>query len=325
VRCPSPHNVQPWRLRVHDESHAELLIERARTLPDEDVEGSFIVLTMGMFVEHLDLVAAHAGRRLDARLLTPLTDLTAAKLRADARPFVPFAELHLEPAPGRVAEVPMELFAARATSRLAYRPDPVPWNAAEALRDLARAHAHELRLVTDPATIERVLALNTHAVIHDLNHRPYREEMGGWIRYTESASLRHRDGLDARCMNAAPAELWFVFHAPALMRWPGFGAWFRRRYRDQIGPVTTLGLLSGPFWDPRAAFPTGRFLVRFWLECARHGLSLHPYGNLVTNRPVAAEVERETGARDTWLVFKLGTSEPAPASRRRSVEEVLLA
>src|SRR5205814_1469794 len=114
---PSPHNVQPWRVRVHDDDHAELLIERARTLPDEDVEGSFIVLTMGMFVEYLDLVAAHHGERIETRPLAALTEFTAAKLRAESRAQVPFAELRRVPAPGRVAEVPVGLFAARRTSR----------------------------------------------------------------------------------------------------------------------------------------------------------------------------------------------------------------
>jgi hypothetical protein len=46
VLVPSPHNVQPWRLRRLDAARAELHIERRRTLPNEDVTGSFIILTM---------------------------------------------------------------------------------------------------------------------------------------------------------------------------------------------------------------------------------------------------------------------------------------
>jgi len=88
-------------------------------------------------------------------------------------------------------------------------------------------------------------------------------------------------------------------------------------------PVATLGFLCGPFWDPRDAAATGRALLHFWLECTRLGLSIHPYGNLVTNRPTAARVRAETGLEDPWLVFKIGRSAAPPASRRRAVEEIL--
>ena len=62
---PSPHNVQPWRIRRLDHARAQLYIERRRTLPNEDVTGSFIILTMGMLAEGLSLVAAHDGLALD--------------------------------------------------------------------------------------------------------------------------------------------------------------------------------------------------------------------------------------------------------------------
>ena len=47
IHAPSPHNVQPWRVRILSEDRADLLIEKRRTLPKEDTTGSFIILTMG--------------------------------------------------------------------------------------------------------------------------------------------------------------------------------------------------------------------------------------------------------------------------------------
>ena len=117
--------------------------------------------------------------------------------------------------------------------------------------------------------------------------------------------------------------MWLAFNAPWLLRMPLLSGWFRSRYRAQIGPVTTLGLLSGPFWDPRDAYPAGEFLARFWLECTRLGYYLHPYGNLVTNRPIAARVREATGVPDVWLAFKIGRSDVPPRSHRLSVEEIL--
>src|SRR5204862_6198567 len=113
-------------------------------------------------------------------------------------------------------------------------------------------------------------------------------------------------------------------NASPMLRWPVLEGWFRRRYRAQIGPVATLGFLSGPFWRPDQAYQTGRFLLRFWLEVARSGYCIHPYGNLVTNRPVGATMEAATGLADVWLAFKIGRSPEPPASRRRPLEEIWL-
>ena len=42
LRTPSPHNTQPWRLRIKDDRRATLYLEVARTLPDEDTTGHFL-------------------------------------------------------------------------------------------------------------------------------------------------------------------------------------------------------------------------------------------------------------------------------------------
>jgi phenylacetate-CoA ligase len=46
IQTPSPHNVQPWRIRLVSEQEAELYIDRNRTLPKEDTTGSFILSAM---------------------------------------------------------------------------------------------------------------------------------------------------------------------------------------------------------------------------------------------------------------------------------------
>jgi len=62
--APSPHNVQPWRLRILSDDTADLLIEKRRTLPKEDPTGSFIILSMGLFIEALTVVAANSSFKL---------------------------------------------------------------------------------------------------------------------------------------------------------------------------------------------------------------------------------------------------------------------
>jgi len=237
---------------------------------------------------------------------------------------IPFARLTLRPSPAAIAEFPLDCLRARHTSRLHYSPDRVTPEAAARLAELARGSRHRYAQVTDETRIEKLLALNIDAVVEDLNQPLYRNELRGWLRYSRREAERHGDGLDAGCMNVPPVELWSAFQTPSVLRWPLIGRLLRRRYRAQIGPVATMGFLCGGFWDPAEAYPTGRFLLRFWLECTRLGYCIHPFGNLVTNRPVAKRVEAETGLADVWLAFKIGRSAPPPSSLRRKLEEILL-
>src|SRR5919201_1846261 len=86
VHAPSPHNVQPWRIRIISDApdtssitsplQADLLIEKHRTLPKEDPTGSFIILTMGLFIEALSILAANSSLNVDFELHRPLSEFT---------------------------------------------------------------------------------------------------------------------------------------------------------------------------------------------------------------------------------------------------------
>lgn len=329
VRTPSPHNVQPWRLRPLGGREADLLIERRRTLPKEDTTGSFIVLTMGMFVEALAVLAANRSLRLTWELRHAPEWYAEEILRPGGEELMHFARLRLsERGAGEGADEPAyedSLFFRRRTSRIPLLPAPVEESAARSLAGLAGAWGQRYEQITDPAMIERVLRRNTEAVFEDLNSRDYHDELVGWFRFTDRSARRTRDGLDYRCMNSSRAAFWAAARLPRLLLLPATRQLLARVYRRQLGLVPTVGLLAGPFWEPRDAFETGRFLMRFWLEAARRGLYIHPYGNLVTNRRAAEWCLKETGVEGIWLVFKIGYSREPPASHRRGPEEVLVA
>jgi hypothetical protein len=343
IHAPSPHNVQPWRVRILSDDRADLLIEKRRTLPKEDPTGSFIILTMGLFIEALRILAANRSCKLDHELYQAPSQFTPEHIAKAEGELLPFARLTLtrrqeqtaeagEAQPGTLREeageppaVPGDsLFLTRRTSRISLLPQPVPDEAFEALQNLARDWGHRYEEETDPETVERILERNTEAVFEDLNVPAYHDEIVEWFRFTDRASRRTRDGLDYRCMNTSRLSFWFAARFPKLMQLPLARPLLRKTYRRQLGVVPTIGMLAGPFWEPASAFETGRFLMHFWLELAKRDLYLHPYGNLVTNKPAAEWCRNTLGVPDIWLIFKIGYSKEPPKSYRRSVEEVLI-
>src|SRR3569832_692299 len=147
---PSPHNVQPWRLRVVSDESADLLIEKRRTLPKEDRTGSFIILTMGLFIEGLTILTANRSLELSYQLYSPLSQFTPQHI-AEAGELLPFARLTLGPG-GEMHECDDSLFLTRRTSRTSYLSQPLPDEATEALSNLARAWGQTYKQVTDPET-----------------------------------------------------------------------------------------------------------------------------------------------------------------------------
>ena len=321
--APSPHNVQPWRLRILSDETADLFIEKHRTLPKEDPTGSFIILTMGLFIEALTVVAANSSLKLSFQLCKSASEFTPQHIAEAEDELLPFARLTLERSNDQ-ERYDNALFLTRRTSRISYSPEPVSDQAVEALSDLARAWGQTYQQVTEPEIIEQILKRNIDAVFDDLNVPEYHDEIVEWFRFTDHSARRTRDGLDYRCMNSSRISFWLAARLPQLMQFPISRALLKNIYRRQLGHVPTIGMLAGPFWEPEHVFETGRFLMRFWLELAKRDLYIHPYGNLVTNKAAAEWTLEKLRVSHIWLIFRIGFSNAPPRSYRRSVEEVLL-
>jgi hypothetical protein len=313
LRTPSPHNTQPWRLRIGDERHATLFMEAARTLPDEDTTGQFLRCAMGMFLESLRIVSANAGFLMRHTLIE-------AEPRA---PLLAFAELELEPG-SEPSPYPDDLFQIRRTSRLPSTGARIDPQLTARLTEEATGHGHRYYRFEDPALIESIIDENIRAVFHDLNVRTYHDEIARWFRYSDEEAQSKADGLDYRCMRVPAAELKLMRDLPQIMRWPLTRGIARRRYRGQLGKVSSIGVIAGPFFSDAASVDAGAYLMRFWLELARHSLFIHPFGNLVTNPEAKVRIRELTGIDDIWLVFRIGYTNAPPQSFRRPLHEVLI-
>ncbi|HEY4358894.1 MAG TPA: hypothetical protein VGN16_24315 [Acidobacteriaceae bacterium] len=321
---PSPHNVQPWRVRLISSGHAELYIDGTRTLPREDLTGCFVLSAMGMFLEALDISATQHGFRFEYRLADDIHVFARRMADPNSQGLTLFAVLELSPESARTETSDVSTLLARTTSRLTLKRTPVPEEAVARLTSFALESEHRYTHLTDPGLIEELLDHNITAVFQDMNHPPYHDEIASWFRFSESTAATHRDGLDWRCMNLSKVEFWMSARLPRVLKVPLARIFFRRRYRKQLGYVPAIGILSGPFFEPEHTIASGRFLLRFWLEVTALDLYLHPYGNLVTNDAAAAWTTQRTGIEKSWLIFKIGYSDIPPHSLRRTVDQILL-
>src|SRR5262249_17884126 len=114
-RAPSPHNTQPYRLKISDAREAAVVFLPRRGLYVADPLGRFTWLTAGIFVEICSIAAHALGFELDASF-----DYSPMYPDGDVDTPQTIARLRLTPAEGPIADIDAELILQRQTSRLPY-------------------------------------------------------------------------------------------------------------------------------------------------------------------------------------------------------------
>ena len=316
--APSPHNIQPWRLRPLPDGDAELLCASDRLLPETDPTGRFSYAGLGIFVETLAIAARARG--FDVR-----ADWSFEPLVAGRGELLTVGRLALVAFDG---DEPLDptLILERRTSRIPYDGRTVDPSAIRTLTAVAREPGHTLTCSSEPALVDFVLDLNRETLFFDLADPTARREVGRWLRFDQASAERTRDGF-------SPAALAFpgwLLHA--FFRGRAFDVPVVRTFRDALYMRTmrgtrTVGWIQGPFERERDWVAAGRMLARLWLTMTKLELHLHPFGSIITNvdanRRVRDRIPHEPADGTLWLIMRLGSGAQPPRSLRLEVDELL--
>lgn len=318
---PSPHNVQPWQLRVRSEAEADLFYVPERLLPAEDPLGRFLMVALGIFIDNLAVAARARGFDIE-----PDYADVAALDSAAAAPAL-FARLRLVPAPARDDFDP-ELIVARRTSRVAYDGRPVPTPVLAELADICSEYGNTFVSSSDPSLVSWVLALNRDTLFEDMTNAKTRREVGSWLRFSEREARRKRDGFSPSCLGFPGWLLYAFFHYRGFFELPGLRQAVRRLYFRTMRGTSTIAWFVGPFDNPEDWTRSGRLLARLWLTLTREGLHLHPFGSIITNEPaherLRARLEHDPSQGALWFIMRLGASTEPPRSARLRRDDILI-
>lgn len=317
--APSPHNTQPWLVRLLSPEAAELYAPRERLLPVEDPEGRFETAAQGIFLEALDVAAGKLGLTVETEPLFP-----SLGADADERPLVARLRLVSRDEPARFAA---QLLHRRRTSRLPYDGRPVDEQALAEFSAIAAELGHQACFTSDPALVDWVVSLNADTVFYDLVEDDRREEIGRWTHLSERTALAQGDGFSPRGLGfpAPLVRLFFQRHGvfrPGLVR-----ALARRLYLRSMRGTATVGWIAGSWSTPVECLAAGRMLLRFWLALTAHGLYLQPFGSVITNPTsharLAERLRVREAEREIWLLLRIGSGPEPPRSARRPLAELL--
>jgi hypothetical protein len=318
--CPSVHNLQPHKVRIISETEAELYYDPARLLPVADPNAVFVTIAMGIFVEHLSIVAGSTGAKvIITEVAGPITTHTSAPTL--------FAKLKLIPAAEK-EDLDKELIIKRRTSRLHYDGKKLRADTLDKVEAQAEQFDHKFFSTSDKEIVEFIIDLNQQTLFEDIGSKPDRDELNKLFRYTEEDAKTKKDGLWAKCMGFSGSMMKSVFTQHEKWQKGLRKKMLKKSYKSSFKGTTTIGWFAGSFDNTSDWLQAGRMLARNWLLITKEGAYIHPFGSLITNKgaykQITERLTKSTENKKIWMIFRAGYSNEPTRSYRLSTAEILL-
>jgi len=322
ILAPSPHNTQPWKVAFLGKERIVLSIDRERLIPGCDPLGRQAFISIGAFLENLDLAAKSFGYRADIDLFpggwpdmrtVPDTPIAHVDLGEDAgiRPDPLFMQIplrHTNRRPFRRQEVPLHLVGEIAES---YESPLVPFG-----------------FSPDRELIKTVAGLAGDAMKVELADIARREETLRNFRFTDAEACRSPDGFGLAQSGYGTIARFFIGQfllsrkkattSPSL-----FARLAEKSVRVHAGGAGGIGWLSTKGDHRVEQVRAGRAFQRVHLKATSLGLALHPITQLLADFPemagLGSTLYEYLGIPDTHTVqmlFLLGYARPVPPTPR---------
>lgn len=307
--APSGHNTQPWFVHYLEPYRWIIGNDRRKWLPAVDPEQRETLLSLGAFLQNLELAAGCFGY---ACRWTPL-----AAGNQDER----VMEVQLVKAGAR--NLPdIESMRNRRTMRSDF--------SREALRkeDLVHLVAGEPDFIHYlPATGKTASLINEQTIEANrlqAYRDPAQQELADWIRFSSADARKYRDGLTTGSMEIEGMAGWAVrnFYDKASV----LKSSFRERSIDQVRAevAASAGWVLITSKDPSVAslLETGRRMQRLFLKVRARGIGLHPMTQILEESSTRHSLPATIGLEDpVQFILRVGyvAAYPPPISLRRPV------
>ena len=302
----SSHNSQCWKFHV--EAHAiSILPDLSRRLPAVDPDDHHLYASLGCAVENL----------IQAALANGLKGEAGYDPTADGR-----VSIALEPTQAIMSPL-YQAIPKRQCTRAEFDGKPLSNDDLKLLVAAGTGNGVRILLLTDEASIEKVLEYVVQANTVQMNDPSFITELKAWIRFGDAEAIATGDGLFARSSGN-----------PSVPRWLGsllFKLLFRTqhendKYATHIRSSAGIAIFISEANDKAHWLEAGRCYERFALQAAALRIR-----NAFINQPVEVSKLRPQfanalgiGSHRPDLVVRFGRGPEMPRSLRRPIQAVLV-
>ncbi len=326
ILAASPHNSQPWKFKI-SENNVDLFADTSRTLGTLDPVGREILLGLGCAVENMVVGAQALG-------FTPILNMFPAGASGDhiARLTVFTGERTKPPEAAALAQ--------RHTHRGAYaRQQGLSRAMVDDLNaQVKRSSSRLVWLGADSTAGKHFVDATLEATIAIVEDPDIHRDSAAWFRHDLAQVNNSRDGISTSTAGMSGLMTRLALTVPGSMIGDRQHRQWIEMTRDvQLPTAPMFGLITVPdLADRPALIEAGRIWQRLHLTGTLKGLAMQPLNQMMEladrdralgrPSPAAKALEELGGFADSVVAFgfRVGrASGPAPASPRRTVEQVL--
>jgi len=319
--CPSPHNVQPWKVKIISKTAAHLYYDPARVPVVVDTQSAFTIMGMGMFLECLRIAALAKGYELDViQQQEPRLDCSGTQPRL-------FAAMSLLPTDKKATMAP-QLIKDRRTSRAQYDGRLIPAAAIGRFKAIASTFGYNFVHTADQGLINYIIDLNSQTELERSDDKPTMDEMKKWIRTSDKEAAEKKDGLWYRCLATKAKVLHnFIYHHERFRH-----TWKQKIVKSMLNKgmkgTANMAWMTGAFNKRADWLQAGAMLQQLWLQMTKENIYMHPLGTVITTVGAKEKFMKKTGYDNDdeklWFQVRLGYSEEPQRSYRLSVEDIVI-
>jgi hypothetical protein len=319
---PSPHNGQPIRLKLKTDTEIDVYFEKQRGLQATDISFMFSFVSIGVFMEHLNIACSALGHGLTYKLSLP----NETELKGEG--LVKVAECSIKWSQKKPDEKLLADIKFRQTSRKKYS-SGINNQLMDKLTSIANQSGMTLHMLAKEES-HQAIWLNQRAVFDDLFDEPVRRELNHWLRYSQAEKLNKQDGLAYDCMELSGPTMKYIINHPKILKFPGVGQMLKKYYLRTMSDNSDVLYMLAPFDTEKASFEVGRAIMKIWMEITSNRLYLHPFGTIMSNRVAhrdflkLANIDDESRKNYLVFIFRCGQSERPVASLRLPVKDHLV-
>lgn len=271
------HNTQPWKVKVIDDYTMEVYADTLRHLRVVDPTRRGLFISLGAFIENINLAAGSLGYRADIVIKAEKpTDTLAAVIKLSQTEKTNFNLVDLEN---------------RKTTRTPFENGPI--------------NANDLKLITESFTNVVFIPVNSdngkyistktlEAYTQQANNEDAKNELATWIRFSNADVKANRDGLTTGGMGIKGFGGFMVrnFFKPSDSKKQSFVDKGVDKTKAQVENCAGWILISQTEDTPENWINTGRIYEQMNITCSKLGIGFHPMNQMIEERNFEVEVNK---------------------------------
>lgn len=312
--APSSHNIQPWKVRIIDNSNFEITIDTSRTLRAVDPDMREVYISMGTFLENLLQAAESYGYKCSYTIKTEGSFLISLKMEKSKDP-------------SAINNENLKRIALRRTLRKNYLSKPVPDSI---IRDIFAEDYDNILYFPQPSMQSKLIAdatLSANSI--QVNNNASQKELSEWIRWSNSDAKKHMDGLTPATMEIDGLSGFFVrtFYDKENVMSEGFKKQTLGLVKEQLDQSGNWIIITTKDNSAPSLINTGMIYERAMFRIREHNIAFHPMSQAIEEKEVYQNLKKSLNI-DGFIQFiiRAGYVEeyPKPVSLRRPVEEFMV-